>query len=74
MEVQDLCLWYGETQALKNVSMKIPEKSITARQYMQGLTASKLYGHEELIGKEFSYEEVYPDIYEKLKQKEQEER
>ncbi len=30
MEVQDLCLWYGETQALKNVSMKIPEKSITA--------------------------------------------
>ncbi len=30
IEVQDLCLWYGETQALKNVSMKIPEKSITA--------------------------------------------
>ncbi len=30
MEVQDLCLWYGETQALKNVSMNIPEKSITA--------------------------------------------
>lgn len=30
MEVQDLCLWYGQTQALKNVSMKIPEKSITA--------------------------------------------
>lgn len=53
---------------------KLPGKSITARQYMQGLTASKLYGHEELIGKEFSYKEVYPDIYEKLKQKEQEER
>lgn len=30
IEVQDLCLWYGQTQALKNVSMKIPEKSITA--------------------------------------------
>ena len=30
LEIQDLCLWYGNTQALKNVSMKIPEKSITA--------------------------------------------
>lgn len=26
----DLCLWYGSTQALKNISMEIPEKSITA--------------------------------------------
>lgn len=28
--VNDLCLWYGETQALKNVSMEIRERSITA--------------------------------------------
>ena len=28
--VQDLCLWYGKHQALKNISMCIPEKSITA--------------------------------------------
>ena len=28
--VKDLCLWYGSTQALKNISMNIPEKSITA--------------------------------------------
>jgi phosphate transport system ATP-binding protein len=28
--VQDLNLWYGQTQALKGVSMEIPEKSITA--------------------------------------------
>ncbi len=28
--VNDLCLWYGKTQALKNIDMKIPEKSITA--------------------------------------------
>ncbi len=28
--VKDLCLWYGQTQALKNVSINIPEKSITA--------------------------------------------
>ena len=28
--VNDLCLWYGNTQALKNINMDIPEKSITA--------------------------------------------
>ena len=27
---KDLCLWYGSTQALKNISIEIPEKSITA--------------------------------------------
>jgi len=30
MTVKDLCLWYGKFQALKNVSMDVPEKSITA--------------------------------------------
>lgn len=30
MNVNDLCLWYGENQALKNISIDIPEKSITA--------------------------------------------
>ena len=28
--VKDMCLWYGEQQALKNVNIEIPEKSITA--------------------------------------------
>ena len=28
--VKDLCLWYGNTKALKNVNINIPEKSITA--------------------------------------------
>lgn len=28
--VNDLCLWYGNTKALKNINMDIPEKSITA--------------------------------------------
>lgn len=28
--VKDLCLWYGNTQALHNINMEIPEKSITA--------------------------------------------
>ena len=27
---QDLCLWYGQFQALKNINMNIPENSITA--------------------------------------------
>ena len=30
MTVKDLCLWYGEKQALKNINITIPEKSITA--------------------------------------------
>ncbi len=30
MTAKDLCLWYGENQALKNISIAIPEKSITA--------------------------------------------
>lgn len=28
--VKDLCLWYGNAQALKNVNISISEKSITA--------------------------------------------
>ena len=30
LTVKDLCLWYGNHQALKDVSIDIPEKSITA--------------------------------------------
>ncbi len=30
MTAKDLCLWYGEHQALTNINMEIPEKSITA--------------------------------------------
>ena len=30
LTIRDLCLWYGQTQALKSVSMDIPNKSITA--------------------------------------------
>lgn len=28
--VKDMCLWYGENQALKNINISIPEKSITS--------------------------------------------
>ena len=28
--VKNLSLWYGQTKALKSISMEIPEKSITA--------------------------------------------
>lgn len=30
ISVKDICLWYGDHQALKNVNIEIPEKSITA--------------------------------------------
>ena len=30
ISVKDMCLWYGEHQALKDVNIEIPEKSITA--------------------------------------------
>ena len=30
ISVKDMCLWYGDHQALKNVNVEIPEKSITA--------------------------------------------
>ncbi len=30
ISVHDLCLWYGNHQALKNITIDIPEKSITA--------------------------------------------
>lgn len=30
ISVKNLCLWYNKSQALKNINMEIPEKSITA--------------------------------------------
>ncbi len=30
MTAKDLCLWYGDNQALKSINISIPEKSITA--------------------------------------------
>ncbi len=30
IQAKDLCLWYGESQALKNIKIEIPDKSITA--------------------------------------------
>ncbi len=30
ISVKDMCLWYGEHQALKNINIEIPRKSITA--------------------------------------------
>ena len=30
ISVNDMCLWYGDHKALNNVSIDIPEKSITA--------------------------------------------
>ena len=30
MTAENLCLWYGENQALKNININIPENNITA--------------------------------------------
>ena len=30
LSVENLCLWYGRHQALKDINIEIPEKSITA--------------------------------------------
>ena len=30
ISTKDLCLWYGNFQALKNINIEIPEQSITA--------------------------------------------
>ena len=30
IQAQELCLWYGQSQALKSISMDIAENSITA--------------------------------------------
>ncbi len=30
IKIEDLCLWYGNTQALKNINMAVEEKQITA--------------------------------------------
>lgn len=52
---------------------KMPEEyrfnpNETARNRAATLTSGYLYGHEWLIGDTFSYEEIYPGIYESLKE------
>ena len=54
---------------------KIPYGGGTAKQRISSLNISNLYGHEWMIeegmkGKSFSYNDVYPGIYEKLQNKE----
>lgn len=43
----------------------------TARQRARDARSNFLYGHEWLIGEDFSYNDVYPGIYEKLKAREE---
>lgn len=41
-----------------------------AENFLEGVSASKLHGHEWLIGETFSYDEIYPGIYNRLRAKE----
>lgn len=43
----------------------------TAREHASWLSYDELKGHEWMIGDNFSYDEVYPGIYDKLKEKEE---
>ena len=42
----------------------------TARDRAATIISGYLYGHEWLIGETFSYNEIYPGIHEKLKERE----
>lgn len=44
----------------------IYDSKITAKEFAEGTSMSTLYGHEGFFKEKFSYNEVYPGIYEKL--------
>ena len=56
LSVENLCLWYGSHQALKDINIEIPEKSITALIGPSGCgkstTLRMIAGLEEISGGE----------------------
>ena len=46
----------------------INRSNTTARQRAKGICKPYLFGHEWMIGKDFSYKEIYPDLYDELDQ------
>lgn len=40
----------------------------TARQRAKGITPGKIYGHEDMIGNDFRYNNIYPGIYEEVQE------
>ena len=57
MTVNDLCLWYGPSQALKDVSINIPEKSVTALIEVK-ITPQKGMGFDEIAPQIYSHHQV----------------
>ena len=47
ISVKELCLWYGDHQALRNVNIEIPEKSITAFIGPSGCGRGRRFGPAE---------------------------
>ena len=41
LSVENLCLWYGSHQALKDINIEIPEKSIPVWQQEQLVIAAR---------------------------------
>ena len=81
MTVKDLCLWYGQTQALKNINIDIPQKSITALIGPSGcgkstflrlfnrmndlIPGSRLEGKIEIDGKDIYGKDINVDVLRK---------
>jgi len=53
---------------------KIPRIHYTARRMSETIEVDYLYSHESIINEDFSYNDIYPDIYEKIKLKQDNER
>lgn len=58
---------------------ELPKSQNTARQRIKGVSINDLYGHEQFLddkkkGIAFSYNQIYPDIYNKLQNREDEAR
>ena len=52
---------------------KTPFGNMTARQWVKSVRRNDLYNHEWIIDEEFSYNEVYPGIYDILKERDERE-
>ena len=67
MTVKDLCLWYGQTQALKNINIDIPEKSITLNRMndlVQGvkITGEVKYGDMDIFAPDTDVNKLRKEI------------
>ncbi len=58
-------------EIIANDNEEIPDCKQTARQRANSVRLNDLYSHEWLIDEEFSYNEIYPGIYDRLKERDE---